>query len=272
MSHPLTYIHPEARIGKDVKVEPFTTIQKDVVIGDGTWIGPNVTIMDGARIGKNCKIFPGAVISAIPQDLKFAGEVTTAEIGDNTTIREFVTINKGTKANHKTEVGSNCLLMAYVHVAHDCVVGNHCILANGVTLAGHIVIDDYAIIGGLSAVHQFVHIGGHVMISGGSLIRKDVPPFTKAAREPLSYVGINSIGMRRRGYSNDKISEIQNIYRILYQRGFNYNQALSVLQSEVPPSKERDEIITFFKSSSRGVMKGYSFVNGHGRNGESEEE
>ncbi len=250
-------IHPEAKIGSNVHIEPFTTVYRDVEIGDGTWIGSGVTIMDGARIGKKCKIFPGAVISAIPQDLKYAGEKTTAHIGDSTTIREYVTINKGTKALGKTEVGSHCLLMAYVHIAHDCLIGNHCILANGVTLAGHIVIDDYAVIGGLSAVHQFVHIGGHVMISGGSLIRKDVPPYTKAAREPLCYMGINSVGLRRRGFESEKINEIQEIYRMLFLKGFSYSHAIAKIETELPPSSERDEIIRFFRNSSRGIMKGY---------------
>lgn len=257
MIQPLSYIHPEAKIGKNVQIDPFVTVHKNVIIGNGTWIGSNVTILEGARIGKNCQIFPGAVISAIPQDLKYKGEDTTAEIGDNTIIREFVTVNRGTKAYNKTIIGENCLLMAYVHVAHDCVVGNSCILANGVTLAGHIVIDDYATIGGLSAIQQFVHVGAHVMISGGSLVRKDVPPFTKAAREPLSYVGINSIGLRRRGFANDKITEIQEIYRILYLKGYNNSKALSILETEMSPSKERDEIIDFIRNSSRGIMKGY---------------
>jgi UDP-N-acetylglucosamine acyltransferase len=254
----LTQVHPAAKIGKNVQIGPFTTIYGDVEIGEGSWIGPNVTVFDGARIGKNCKIFPGAVISADPQDLKYEGEITTTEIGDNTIIREFVTVNKGTKAFNKTVVGSNCLLMAYVHIAHDCVVGNHCILANGVTLAGHIVVDDHAIIGGLSAVHQFVHIGSHVMISGGSLVRKDVPPFTRSAHEPLAYVGVNSVGLRRRGYSNDQIAHIQDIYRIIFQRGYSSSNALAVVESEIPPSPERDEILSFIRSSTRGIMKGYT--------------
>jgi len=253
----LVSIHPKAKIGAGVQIDPFTMIHENVEIGDGTWIGSNVTIMPGARIGKECRIFPGAVISAIPQDLKFSGEDTVAEVGDHTTIREFVTINRGTKALGKTVVGSHNLLMAYVHVAHDCVVGNHCILANGVTLAGHINIDDYAIIGGLSAVHQFVHIGGHVMISGGSLIRKDIPPFVKAAREPLAYVGVNSIGLRRRGYSNEKIAEIQEIYRTIFVKGYSYSHALEIVETEIQPSPERDEILAFIKSSSRGIMRGY---------------
>ncbi|GAB1403827.1 acyl-ACP--UDP-N-acetylglucosamine O-acyltransferase [Lentimicrobium sp.] len=258
MNQPLAYVHPQAKVAKNVVIEPFVNIEKNVEIGEGTWIGSNVTIMEGARIGKNCKIFPGAVISAIPQDLKFDGEETIAKIGDNTVVREFVTINRGTKANFETVVGKNCLLMAYVHVAHDCVVGNNVILANAATLAGHINIDDFAIIGGLSAVHQFVNIGAHVMISGGSLVRKDVPPFTKAAREPLSYVGINSIGLRRRGFSADKIREIQEIYRLIYLKGNNVSQALEFIEANLPATSERDEIISFIVRSSRGIMKGYA--------------
>ncbi|MFW6227563.1 MAG: acyl-ACP--UDP-N-acetylglucosamine O-acyltransferase [Bacteroidota bacterium] len=259
MNQPLAYVHPQARIARNVVIEPFVTIHNNVEIGEGTWIGSNVTIMEGARIGKNCKIFPGAVISAIPQDLKYEGEDTTVEIGDNTTIREFVTINRGTKANYKTTIGNNCLLMAYVHIAHDCVVGNNCILANAATLAGHINIQDFAIIGGLSAVHQFVNIGPHVMISGGSLVRKDVPPYTKAARDPLSFVGINSIGLRRRGFTSEKINEIQEIYRIIYLRSLNVSRAVAVIETEMPATPERDEIISFITGSSRGIMKGYTF-------------
>jgi len=257
MISPLASIHPEATLGSNVHVDPFTMIHKNVVIGDNTWIASNVTIMEGARIGKNCKIFPGAVISAIPQDLKFSGENTTAEVGDNTTIREFVTINRGTIALGKTVVGNNNLLMAYVHVAHDCIVGNHCILANGVTLAGHIVVDDYAIIGGLSAVHQFVHVGSHVMVSGGSLVRKDVPPFTKAAREPLSYVGVNSVGLKRRGFTAERITDIQNIYRIIYLKGFNHTEALETIEREITASPEKNYITEFIRTSQRGIMKGY---------------
>jgi len=257
MNYPNTHIHPEAKIGKGVTIDPFTVIHNDVEIGDGSWIGSSVTIFPGARIGKNCRVFPGAVISAIPQDLKFEGEITTAEIGDGTTIREFVTVNRGTKALGKTVVGKGNLLMAYVHIAHDCVIGDNCILANGATLAGHIVIDDYAIIGGLSAIHQFVHVGSHVMISGGSLIKKDVPPFVKAAREPLAFMGLNSVGLKRRGFSPDKIVQIQDIYRIVFQKGYNNSQALQVIESEIKPSDEREEIVAFMKSSTRGLLKGY---------------
>lgn len=258
MNQPLAYVHPQAKVAKNTVIEPFVNIEKNVEIGEGTWIGSNVTIMEGARIGKNCKIFPGAVIAAIPQDLKFNNEETIVRIGDNTVIREFVTINRGTKANWETVVGNNCLVMAYVHIAHDCIVGNNVILANAATLAGHITVDDWAIIGGLSAVHQFVNIGSHVMISGGSLVRKDVPPYTKAAREPLSYVGVNSIGLRRRGFTSEKINEIQDIYRYIYLKGYNVSQALEYIEANLPATSERDEIITFISKSSRGIMKGYT--------------
>ncbi|MCL1821654.1 MAG: acyl-ACP--UDP-N-acetylglucosamine O-acyltransferase [Prolixibacteraceae bacterium] len=216
-----------------------------------------MTIMPGTRIGKNCKIFPGAVIGAIPQDLKFKGEYTTVEIGDNTTIREFVTVNRGTIAKGKTKVGSNCLLMAYVHIAHDCVVGNNVILVNNSQLAGEVVVDDYAILAGLVAVHQFVRVGSHVMIAGGSLVRKDVPPFIKAGREPLAYVGINSIGLRRRSFNNEKIREIQDIYRCIYQKGLNTSQAVEFIEADMPASPERDEILLFIKDSKRGIIRGY---------------
>lgn len=258
MNQPLAYIHPGAKIARNVVVEPFTTIHNNVTIGSGTWIGSNVTIMEGARIGSNCRIFPGAVISAIPQDLKFEGEDSLTIIGDNVTIRECVTINRGTSASGKTEIGSNCLIMATAHIAHDCVLGDNAIIVNGVALAGHVIIGKYAIIGGLAAVHQFIHIGDHAMISGGSLVRKDVPPYTKAAKEPLSYVGINSIGLRRRGFSTEKIREIQDIYRILYQKNYNTSQALGKIEAEMEATAERDEIITFIRSSQRGIMKGYS--------------
>lgn len=257
MNQPLAYVHPQAKVAHTVVIEPFVNIERNVIIGEGTWIGSNVTIMEGARIGKKCKIFPGAVIAAIPQDLKFKGEETIVRIGDNTIIREFCTINRGTKANYETVVGNNCLLMAYSHIAHDCTIRNNVILANAATLAGHIEIDDWAIIGGLSAIHQFVKIGCHTMISGGSLVRKDVPPYIKGAREPLSYVGINSIGLRRRGFCNEKISAIQEIYRIIYLRGYNVTQAINIIEAEIPATAERDEILTFIAASSRGIMKGY---------------
>lgn len=260
MNQPLAYVHPGAKIAKNVVIEPFATIHNNVEIGEGTWIGSNVTIMEGARVGKNCTIFPGAVISAIPQDLKFEGEDSLAIIGDNTTIRECVTINRGTNASGKTVIGKNCLIMATAHIAHDCEVGNNVVIVNGVLLGGHVKVGDYAILGGLSAVHQFINIGEHAMISGGSLLRKDVPPFTKAAKEPLSYVGINSVGLRRRGFTTEKIREIQDIYRILYQKNFNTSQALSIIEADMEATTERDEIIMFIRNSSRGVMKGYTGI------------
>ncbi|MGL5637025.1 MAG: acyl-ACP--UDP-N-acetylglucosamine O-acyltransferase [Bacteroidales bacterium] len=257
MKQPLAYIHPEAKIAPNVVIEPFVTIDKNVVIEEGTRIGSNVTILEGARIGKNCVIFPGAVIAAVPQDLKFNGEDTVAIIGDNTTIRECVTINRGTSAKGKTVVGSNCLLMAYTHIAHDCKIGNNVIMSNCVQVAGEVQVDDYAVIGGGSLVHQFVHIGSHAMIQGGSLITKDVPPFIKAGRSPLSYAGVNSIGLRRRAYDNEKIREIQDIYRYLYQSGLNNSDAIERIEAELTTSPERDEIILFVKNSQRGIIKGY---------------
>ncbi|MEX2597539.1 MAG: acyl-ACP--UDP-N-acetylglucosamine O-acyltransferase [Salibacteraceae bacterium] len=256
MSELRANIHPKAKLGKDVVVEPFSTVYDDVEIGDGTWIGPNVTIMDGARIGKNCKIFPGAVISAIPQDLKYAGEETLTIIGDNTTIRECVTINKGTVDAYKTEVGSNCLLMAYVHVAHDCKVGNNVILANCVNLAGHIAIEDFAILEGMVAVQQFVRIGSHSFIAGGSLVRKNVPPYVRAAREPLSYVGINAIGLKRRGYSEEDVNAIEQIYRLIFVHNRITSKGLIAVREQAPESKFKTEILEFFDSSTNGVMRG----------------
>lgn len=258
MIQPLAYIHPQAKIADNVVIEPFVTIHKDVVIGEGTWIGPNVTIMDGARIGKNCRIFPGAVISAIPQDLKYAGEETTVEIGDNTTIRECVTINRGTRDRWKTVVGKNCLIMAYCHIAHDCVIGDYCIFSNNTTLAGHITIGDYVVLAGMVAIHQFVQVGHHAFVTGGSLVRKDVPPYVKAAREPLSYVGINSVGLRRRGYTSEQINEIQDIYRTIFVKKHNLTVALDIIEAERQPTEIRDEILDFIRNSNRWVMRGFA--------------
>lgn len=258
MSQSLTHIHPSARIGTNVQIDPFTTIHANVEIGDNTWIGSNVTIYDGARIGKNCKIFPGAVISAIPQDLKFKGEDTTAIIGDNTTIRECVTINRGTSAMGRTEVGSNCLLMAYVHIAHDCIIGNHVILANSVNLAGHVTIDEWAILEGYVGVSQFMHIGAHSFVAGQSGVRKNVPPFVKAAREPLCYAGINAVGLTRRGFTRETTEEIQEIYRNIFQKGYNTTKALSIVETEFSASEHRDLILEFVRSSEKGIIRGIS--------------
>ncbi|MCX6252644.1 MAG: acyl-ACP--UDP-N-acetylglucosamine O-acyltransferase [Bacteroidetes bacterium] len=258
MNQPLAYVNPQAKVATNVVIEPFVSIDKNVVIEEGTWIGSNVTILEGARIGKNCRIFPGAVISAIPQDMKFAGEDTIVKIGNNVTIREFVTINRGTKASYETVIGDNTLLMAYVHVAHDCIIGNNVVMANAAMLSGHIVIDDWAIIGGMVPIHQFCHIGAHSIIQGGALVSKDVPPYTKAGRLPLSYVGVNSIGLRRRGFTPEVITKIQEIYRIIFVKGYNVAQAVEIIEAKVEPTPERDEILSFIANSSRGIMKGYS--------------
>jgi len=258
MSELLANIHPDAKIGENVTIEPFATIYGDVEIGDGTWIGPNVTIFDGARIGKNCKIFPGAVVSAIPQDLKYNGEDTKTLIGDNTTIRECVTINKGTSDRWKTEVGANCLLMAYVHVAHDCIVGNNVILANNVTLAGHLTIEDHAILEGLVAVQQFMRIGAHAFVAGATLVRKNVPPYCKAAREPISYIGINAIGLKRRGFSEEDIRHIEDIYRLIYVLNDNTSKGVKAVVEEIKESPYKTQILEFIANSEKGVMKGVS--------------
>lgn len=255
MIHKLADVHPDAKIGAAVEIGPFTSIGADVEIGDGTWIGPNVTIMDGARIGKDCRIFPAAVISAIPQDLKFEGENTTVEIGDRTTIREGVTINRGTKAYGKTVLGSDCLIMAYVHIAHDCILGDHVILVNSVALAGHVEIGNWAIISGLSAVHQFVKIGDHAMIGGGAMVRKDVPPMITAAGEPLSFSGINSVGLKRRNFSTDEINTVQSIYRTLYQSGKNISQAVAIIKSNFNNNAIADQILAFIDNSNRGLIR-----------------
>ena len=258
MIHSLTNINPKARISEGVTIESFSTIYGDVEIGEGTWIGPNVTIMDGARIGKNCKIFPGAVISAVPQDLKYKGEQTLTVIGDNVLVRECVTINKGTAASGQTIIGNNCLLMAYVHVAHDCELGNNVIMVNNVGLAGEITVGDFAYIGGMVGVHQFVNIGAHTMIQGGSLIGKDIPPFVTAGRYPAQYTGLNVIGLRRRGFDNDRIDQIHEIYRLIYSKGFNTSQALEEIEKKASHSADRDEIINFIRNSKRGIIKGYT--------------
>ncbi|HIE16520.1 MAG TPA: acyl-ACP--UDP-N-acetylglucosamine O-acyltransferase [Bacteroidales bacterium] len=257
MRQPLAYIHPDANIADNVVIEPFVTIDKNVNIGEGTWIGSNVTIMEGATIGKNCKIFPGAVISAVPQDLKFQGEESFVEIGNHTIVREFVTINRGTKSKRKTIIGNNVLLMAYVHIAHDCIIGDNSIIVNNVQIAGEVIVEEWAILGGASAVHQFVHIGKHSIVSGGSLVRKDVPPYIKAGREPLAYEGINSIGLRRRNFSNEKINEIQDLYRLIFNNGMNVTQAIQYIEANMKATPERDDILLFLKNSSRGIIKGY---------------
>lgn len=256
MKQPLAYIDSDARIADSVIIDPFVTIAKNVEIGEGTHIYSNATIMEGVRIGKNCRIFPGAVIGAIPQDLKFQGEDTLVFIGDNTTIRECVTVHRGTASKGKTVVGNNCLIMAYCHVAHDCVVGDNVIMSNATQLAGEVVVGDYAVIGGGTLVHQFTHIGRHVMIQGGSRITKDVPPYITAGREPLCYCGVNSVGLRRRGFSNEQIHSVQDTYRVVYQSGLNVSHAIEHVENQIPSTPERDEIISFVRNSSRGIIRG----------------
>lgn len=255
MVQEMSFIHPEAKIGANVQIGPFCYVDKNVEIGDGTVLMPHATVLEGARIGKNVRIFPGAVISAIPQDLKFRGEETTAVIGDNTTIRECVTVNRGTASKGTTIVGSNCLIMAYVHIAHDCKVGSNIIIGNASQIAGEVEIDDWAILSGNVLVHQFSRIGGHVMIQGGSRVGKDVPPYVTAGRDPLTYEGLNLVGLRRRNFSSEQIKTIQDIYRLLYQSGLNTTQATAKIVSEIPDCAEKEMVVNFLKGSTRGIIR-----------------
>ena len=253
---PLAVVHPDAQIGEGVVIEPFAVVEKDVVIGDHCHLYPHAVVLNGARIGKNCQIFPGAVVAGIPQDLKFKGEITTAEIGDNTTLRECVTINRGTASKGKTIVGKNCLIMAYSHVAHDCVLHDNIIIGNASQIAGEVESDDFAIVSGGSLVHQFSRISKHVMIQGGSRIGKDIPPYTLIGRDPIVYCGINIVGLRRRGFTNQQVYLIQDIYRTLYTRGWNNSESLKAIETEYEPSEERDLILNFIKASKRGIVRG----------------
>lgn len=262
MIHPLTDIHPDAKIHPSVEIGPFVAIDKNVEIGEGTNILSNVTIFEGARIGKNCTVFPGAVLSAVPQDMKFQGEEAFIEIGNNTIIRECVTIHRGTAAKGTTKVGDNCLIMAYSHLAHDCILGNNIILGNATQLAGEVEIDDWAILAGGVLVHQFCRVGQHVMVQGGSRLSKDVPPYVMAGREPASYVGLNIVGLRRRGFTPEQIEIIHNAYRLVYQSGLNNSNALNRIETDIPQSIERDAIISFIRSSPRGILRGYKEKSG----------
>jgi len=262
MISPLAHIHPKAVLGKDVKIDAFAFVDEDVTIGDGTWLAANTVIYSGTSIGKNCKIYPGAVIGADPQDLKYVGEKTKAIVGDNVLIRECVTINKGTKAYGKTVVEDNSMLMAYVHIAHDCHVMDHCIIANAVNLAGHVILGSHVSIGGMTAIQQFVNIGAHTYITGGSLVRKNVPPYVKAAREPLSYVGVNRIGLERRGFSADAINRIQDIYRVLFIKGWSMSKALDHIDKAIPGSPEKKHILDFINKSEKGLMRGFNSLIG----------
>lgn len=257
MIHPSAYVHPEAKLGANVTVEPFAYIAAKVTIGDGCWIGQHAVIYDGAILGRECRIHPGAVVAGVPQDLKFRGEETTAEIGDRTTVRECATINRGTAARGRTTVGSDCLIMAYAHVGHDCEVGNHCILVNNVSLAGEVVVGDWAIIAGHCAIHQFCHVGAHAMTTGGTMITKDVPPFIRVRNNPVAYVGINVVGLRRRGFTTEEIDSIHETCRILFQSGLSYTNACERVEAEVPQSPHRDLMLDFVRNSNRGVVKPY---------------
>ncbi|MFI3268303.1 MAG: acyl-ACP--UDP-N-acetylglucosamine O-acyltransferase [Rikenellaceae bacterium] len=259
MIHNLAYVHEDAKIGENVTIEPFAFVAGDTIIGDNSYISSHAVVLEGTRLGKGCKIHSGAVVGGVPQDLKFKGEYSTVEIGDNTTIRECATINRGSAAKGKTIVGNNCLVMAYAHIAHDCIVGDYVILVNNVSLAGEVEVGDWAILGGHSAVHQFVKIGEHAMVSGGSLVSKDIPPFVKAAHTPLSFVGANFIGLRRRNFSNETISIIQESFRLLFQSNLNYSVACDKIEEEIAQCVERDMIINFVRSSKRGVIKPYNF-------------
>ena len=250
------FIHKSSIIGKNTKIDPFSYIGENVEIGDNCWIANNVTLYPGSRIGNNVKIFPGAVISSTPQDLKFGGEKTTVEIDDDTTIREFVTISRGTNDRLKTSIGKNCLIMAYSHVAHDCIVHDNCVIVNNVQIGGHVVIDNFAIVGGGTLIHQFSKIGAHAMVAGGSLVRKDIPPFCKAGKEPLSFKGVNTVGLKRRNFNSERINQIQNIYRIIYLEGRNTSQAIDKIEKDINNSKDKEMVLKFIKNSNRGIIKG----------------
>lgn len=252
---PLAFIHPEAKIGENCEIGPFCYIDKNVVVGDNNRLMNSVTLLYGTRMGNGNVVFPGAVIGAIPQDLKFKGEATTAEIGDNNTIRENVTINRGTAAKGKTIVGNNNLLMEGMHVAHDVFIGNGCVIGNSTKLAGEVVVDDFAVISGAVLVHQFCHIGSYVMIGGGTRTGQDVPPYTMAAREPVAYCGLNLVGLRRRGFERELIDNIHNTYRILYQRGKLREECIAQVKAEIPMTKEIEYILDFVTSSTRGIIK-----------------
>lgn len=256
MISPLASVHPSAKIDETAQIGPFVVIEEDVEIGAGTIVEGNATICAHTRIGKNCHVFPSAVIGAIPQDLKFNGELTYTIIGDNNVMRECCTIHRGTFSKGKTVVGNNNLIMAYCHVAHDCVLHDHIIMSNGVQLAGEVVVEDYAIIGGGTLVHQFSHLGAHIMVQGGSHVNKDIPPFVIAAHEPIKFFGLNSVGLNRRGFSQERIAAIQAVYRLMFMSKLNITQALERIEAELPASEDRDLIVNFVKSSDRGVIKG----------------
>ncbi|MGP8217726.1 MAG: acyl-ACP--UDP-N-acetylglucosamine O-acyltransferase [Bacteroidia bacterium] len=256
MISPLAYVKEGAVIAESAVIEPFAVVHENTVIGEGTVVESHAVIMSGARIGKNCRIFPGAIISSIPHDLKFVGEDTTVEIGDNTTVREYASINRGTKANWKTVIGSNSVIMCYAHIGHDCVLGDYVLIGGFCALAGHVIIEDYAILEGYTGVQQFVKIGAHSFLAATSKVRKNIPPFVKGAREPLSYIGVNTIGLSRRNFAPETIKQIEDIYRILYVKGVSTANAIKQIETEIPDSKEKAHIIKFIQESVNGIMKG----------------
>lgn len=253
----LAYVHPEAKLGNNVTVEPFAYIDANVEIGDDCLIMSNANVCSGSRIGKGCKVYPGAVVGGLPQDLKYKGEETLAIVGDYTTIRECCTVNRGTAAKGQTVVGNNCLLMAYSHVAHDCILKNNVIIGNATQLAGEVEVYDNAILSGGTLVHQFTRVGEYVMIQGGTRLGKDIPPFVIAGREPVTFAGINLIGLRRHGFSNDQINLIQEAYRQLYQSGLNFGDAIRKIEDEMDMTEEVQKIVQFIKESPRGIVRGY---------------
>jgi UDP-N-acetylglucosamine acyltransferase len=255
MIHKTAQVSSKAEIGQNVEIGPFTVIEDDVIIGNETIIGSNVIIASGARIGEKCNIFHGAVLATVPQDLKFGNEKTTLEIGKNTTIREYATLNRGTTDHWKTVVGDNCLLMAYSHVAHDCTLGNNVIIANSVNMAGHVTIEDFVGIGGMVPIHQFVKIGKHTFVGGGFRVPKDVPPYIRAMGEPLRYAGLNSVGLQRRGFSSEALSELKKAYRIFYRSNLTVEKALKKIEAEIRPIAEVQEMVRFIKSCERGIIR-----------------
>ncbi len=256
--HPLATVHPDVQLGENVTVGPYAYIDADVVIGDNCEILPHATVFSHVRMGSGCRVFPGAVVGAIPQDLKFDGEITYVEIGDRVTIRECATINRGTRASGKgvTKVGSDALIMSYVHIAHDCRVGDHCILVSYVGIAGETDVDDWAILGGSTVVHQFSHIGKHAMVGGGSKVNKDIPPYSLCGRDPVCYAGVNIVGLRRRGFDSDTVRNIKDIYDTLYYQGYNFSDACARIEAGFPDSPEKADILDFIRNSKRGIVRG----------------
>lgn len=254
-----TFIDRKATLGNNIRIGNGVTIEQDVVIGNNTQIGNNVTILSGSRIGENCQIHSNVVLGGAPQDLKYNGEYTILEIGNNNIIREFVTINKGTISKGKTCIGNSNLIMSNAHIGHDCIIGNNCIIGFSVGMAGEVTVEDWVNISGLTAIHQFSIIGEHAMISGLSRVVKDIPPYVIVAHEPLRFAGINTVGLKRRGFDSQKIDELKSIYRVLFQEKRNTKFALEIISEEFEKTIERDKILDFVHRSKRGIIKGFEF-------------